>query len=146
MASLSEIHTALANRLETIDGLRVFAYPPQGASPPIGLVRHIGWQPAAFGNLTVVTAMFEIHLLTAESARPQDGYQALLEFADWSGTRSVYQAVWAGNDQATQKFGGLANTYASVDPEGFRLLGAEEVDAYQMYGGAFAVTARTKGS
>jgi hypothetical protein len=146
MASLAEIHTALADRLATIDGLRVFEFPPQGATPPIGLVRHVGWAPAAFGQLTVVSAAFEVHLLTAESVRPQDGYQALFAFADWSGPRSVYQAIWAGNDQATQKFAGLANTFASVDPEGFRLLGAEEVDTYQMYGGAFAVTATTKGT
>jgi hypothetical protein len=144
MASLTDIHTALAARLSTIDGLRVFEYPPQGAAPPIALVRHVGWQPAAFSSLAYVNAAFEIHLLTAESVRPQDGYQALLEFADWSGSKSVYQAVWAGN--AAGAFGGLADTFVSVDPEGFRLLGAEEVDAYQMYGGAFAVTAKTKGS
>jgi hypothetical protein len=145
MASLAEIHTALAARLSTIDGLRVFEYPPQGVSPPVGVVRHVGWQPAAF-QITVVDAMFEVHLLTAESARPQDGYQALLKFADWSGSSSVYQAIAAGNDPPNGSFGGLPNTSAAVDPEGFRLLGAEEVDAYQMYGGAFAVTARTKGT
>jgi hypothetical protein len=146
MASLAELHTALATRLATIDRLRVFAHPPQGASPPIGLVRHTGWTPAAFGQLGFVTAVFEVHMLTAQSVRPQDGYDALLEYADWSGSRSVYQAIWTGNDQATKTFAGLVNTFASVDPEGFRLLGAEEVDAYQMYGGAFAVTVKTKGS
>lgn len=146
MASLLDIHTALADRLETIDGLRVFAYPPQGASPPLGIVHHTGWAPAAMGQLTVVSATFEVHILTAESVRPQDGYQALLAYADWSGPKSVYQAIWTGNNQAAGTFGELPNTFASVDPEGFRLLGAEEVDNYQMYGGAFAVTARTKGT
>lgn len=145
MASLAELHTALAARLETIAGLHPFAYPPQGATPPIALVRHTGWSPAAFGQLTVVNAAFEVHILTAQSSRPQDGYQALLAFADWSGPTSVYQAIWAGNDGAST-FAGLPNTFASVDPEGFRLLGAEEVDAYQMYGGAFAVTAKTRGT
>ena len=146
MASLADIHTAIATRLATIDGLRVFAYPPQGASPPIGLVRHVGWSPAAMGKLTYITAAFEVHILTAESARPQDGYQKLLECSDWSGASSVYLAIWTGNDTDAGTFGGLANTVVSVDPEGYRLLGAEEVDAYQMYGGAFAVTAKTKGT
>lgn len=145
MASLAEIHTALADRLATIDGLRVFDHPPQNPTPPLALVYHTGWIPAAFGSLTYVNAMFEVHILTAESVRPQDGYQALLAYADWAGPRSVYQAIWGGNDGAGT-YSGLVNTFASVDPEGFRLLGAEEVDAYQMYGGAFAVTAKTRGT
>lgn len=146
MASLVELHQAIGAQLATIPGLRTFDHPPQGVTPPVGFVVHTAWSPAAMGSLTYVTAQFDIVILTAESIRPQDGYQALMGFADWSGPLSVYQAVWAGNDKTAGTFGGLPNSFASVDPAGFRVLGVEEMDAFQMYGGAFAVTAKTKGT
>lgn len=148
-ASLADIHYALAGRLATIDGLHAFPYPPQGATPPIAGVRLLDWAVDAFGRQGPRMLTFEIVVLTAETARPQDGYRLLTQFADGTGVRSIDTAIWDGCNRQAGTFTGTyeastytcANTLAQVT--GFRVLGREEMDEFQMYGGAFTVTVHT---
>lgn len=148
MASLADIHKALAGRLSTIDGLRAFPNPPQGATPPTAYVRLAEYAIETFSRQPPVQMALEVVVLTAQGVRPEDGYGPLLDYADLYGTKSVRQAVWDGNQPAgtyTGTWNGIsyacANTRAFVS--GFRLLGIAELDEFQMYGGAFAVSVTT---
>lgn len=141
MASLAELHTGIKARLATISGLRPFDHPPQGESPPTAFMVLTSWQPATMSRAHVVTYEFEVFVFTAESVRPVDGYRQLMEYADSAGTKSIEKAIWDGNDRPNGTFAGLANTEAHVAE--FRVLGAVEIDAFQMYGGVFTVQVRT---
>lgn len=143
MATLRECHDALLARLDTIDGLRAFNHPPQAANPPAAFMVLTDWSPMTMGRAAFKTYRFDVYVLTSETARPVDGYHALLEYADSSGTRSVELAVWDGNVPATGSFGGLPETTARV--AGFRVLGQTQMDELQMYGGLFTVEIQTKG-
>lgn len=144
MASLAELHDALADRLATISGLQVFAYPPQGVTPPVAFPELSGWQPIAMGRKGRKTYTFTVRVFTAQALRPQDGYRVLMEFADSSGARSIDVAIWDGNDAAAGTFAGVADTSAFVS--GFQVLGQDQIDAFEAYGGEFTVTVETKGS
>lgn len=147
MASLSDIHGALAGRLSTIDGLRVAATPPQGLLPPVAYVRLDSYAPQTFSRLSPISFVLELVVLTAQTVRPQDGYGPLMDYADPLGAKSVRLAVWDGNAAGT--FTGTLDgtTYACARTDAwvteFRVLGASEMDAFQMYGGVFAVTVTT---
>lgn len=151
MATLADIHGAIAGRLSTIDRLTVFPYPPQAGRPPVAHVRLTEWTTTAFGRQGPRTHTFEVVVLTAAGVRPQDGYGLLMEFAD-DGARSIATAIWDGNNRQTGTFAGTfagttytcQRTQAYVQPEsGFRVLGAQEMDELQMYGGAFTVAVPT---
>lgn len=145
MASLVEIHDALAARLSTIPGLRSFGHPPQGVAPPVAFVVMTGWEAETMGRrASVKTHTFNIIVGTSQAVRPQDGYRALLEYADAESPKSVELAIHDGNDFGAGTFGGLPDTQAHV--VSFETLGAEQMDAFEMYGGAFTVTVRTKGA
>jgi hypothetical protein len=133
------VHDAIRVRLETVDGLRAFSYPPQGGTPPVAYVILENWDPATFGRSSLHTYQFSVLVFTASSARPQDGYTALMEYADPTGSKSINLAIWDG--QAAGVFAGLANTTATVTH--FEVLGAEQIDAYEAYGGLFTVTVTT---
>ena len=141
MATLAACADAIEARLATISGLRVFDHPPQGAIPPAAFMVLTGWEPEAMGRAGLKQVMFDVYVFTAETARPVDGYKALLEYADSSGAKSIDLAMWDGMSGGV--FGGLASTTAHV--AGFRVLGEAEVDAFQMYGGVFTVEVHTKG-
>lgn len=146
MASLAQITDAIKTRLDTVSGLRVSDVPDPALTPPLAWPALTGWQPIAMGRSTHFTASFDVYVFTGTTARFRDGYVSLLDFADWTSTNSIYLALWDGNDAAAGTFGGLANTRLNVDVgQGFRLLGVEEVDAYQMNGGVFSVEVHTKG-
>lgn len=144
MATLREIHDALATQLETIDGLRCYAYPPQGSNPPVGFVTLDTTNPLAMGRQGWLEHRFDVYVFTAQSTRPQDGYRTLIEYADHSGAKSVPLAVWDGNDRSAGTFAGLSNTSAHF--ESFAVLGADDVDAFEMYGGLFTVLVKTLGA
>lgn len=142
MASLADIHLALAGCLSTAGVRQVTDYPPQGVTPPVGFPRLTEWTAESFARTSVKQLAFELVVLTAQSARPQDGYRLLMEYADPAGAASIALAVWDANNRAAQSFGGLARTSAFV--ASFRVLGAQEMDEFQMYGGVFAVTVHTQ--
>lgn len=145
MASLVDIHTALAGRVSTV-GLNAFDYPPQGATPPVAGLQLIEWGIDAFGRNGPRTHTFEVVVLTAERARPQDGYRQLMRLAPLIDT-----AIWDGNDRVAGSFSGTLSGVAAscgstlARATGFRVLGAQEMDALQAYGGAFTVTVTTNG-
>lgn len=141
MATLAECHDALEARLATISGLRVFDHPPQDAAPPFAWPVFLGWEPNAMGRAGSKIYRFSVYVFTAQSVRPQDGYKALMTYADSSGASSVELALWDGH--AAGVFGGLQNTTLYVS--GFEVLGAEDVSSFQMYGGVFAVEIHTRG-
>lgn len=146
MASIVQIAAAIETRLDTITGLRTFDYPVAGGTPPLAFPVFTGWSPISNGRAGHFTATFDIYVFTSTTVRSQDGYKKLLGFADWSGADSIYLALWDGNNPAAGTFGGLTDTSFNVDTgQGFRELGVEEVDAYQMNGGVFAVEVHTKG-
>ena len=147
MAALGDIHGAIAGRLSTIDGLRAFPNPPQGATAPVAYVRLTEWAIDTFSRTPPVQLGLEVVVLTAQTVRPEDGYAPLMEFADPTGSRSIRLAVWDGNEAGT--FSGTWNgtAFACLRTQavvtGFRVLGVAEMDEFQMYGGAFAVTVTT---
>ena len=146
MATLAEIGDAIETRLDTITGLRVADYPATDLTPPFAWPAFTGWQPSTMGRAGFVTATFDVYVFTAQGLRTVDGYKALLEHADWTGTKSVWLALWDGNDIPAGTFGGLTDTTLNVDTDqGFRLLGVEEVAAFDMFGGVFAIEVHTKG-
>ena len=141
MSTIAEHHTALQVRLDTLDGLRAFDHPPQGANPPVAFVQLVEWEPTSFARAGHKRYVYEVYVLTAESIRPKDGYELLMEYAD-QGSKSVDLAIWDGNDRPNGTFGGYADTQAQVI--GFRVLGSQEVDELEMYGGVFTVEVLTK--
>lgn len=146
MATLRDISEAIETRLATISGLRVASFPEAGLTPPIAWPSFTGWNPSAMGRQGWVSAQFDVYVFTSGTARSIDGYRRLLEFADWSGSDSIWLALWDGNDQAAGTFNGLADTTLAVDVDnGFRQLGVTEVDAHQMNGGVFECQVHTKG-
>lgn len=146
MASLKEIHDALEVRLDTVSGLHTYAEPQQSAPFPKAFPYLQTWEPTAMGRAGWIALDFEIIVLTAESVRPEDGYRALLDFIDHEGASSIFLALWDGNDHAAGTFGGLADTQLDTsNPGAFRLLGLQEIDAFNGYGGAIAVRVITKG-
>lgn len=142
MATSTQIHDALAEVLDGVGGLRGFATPPEGANPPFAFPVLTGWEPDTFGRAGVRRVNIDVYVMTSKSARPQDGYKALLEFIDWSGASSVYLAIWDANDQGAGTFNGLADTQiASV---AYRQIEVAEMDALNGYGGVFEVHCYTK--
>lgn len=141
MASLADIHVALAERLLTIEGLQVFDHPTSGITPPTAFVELAGGQVDSMSRNSLITYQFRLMVFTAEAARPQDGYQSMLPLIDHMAAGSVGLAIWDGNDRAAGTFGGLANTHASI--AGFEALGAEQVDAFNAHGVEFACTVLT---
>ena len=142
MATIADISDALAQQLATIPGLRVFDHPPQSTSPPVAFVVLQQWEPLAMRRAGHKSYGFSVMVFTAQSVRPQDGYRALMEYAD-AGSKSIELAVWDGNEPATGSFLGLANTSAQVT--GFSVLGVDLIDAFEMYGGEFLIEVHTKG-
>ena len=142
MATLVELHTALQDRLATIDGLRTFNHPPQGGTPPFAYPVLVGGEQEAFSRLGPQVYQFEVVVITAQTVRPQDGYLTLMEYVDRTGPRSVRLAIWDGN--VAGSFAGLTHTQAHVGP--WRETGVDDFDAYQGYGGIFAVEIHTRGT
>lgn len=142
MATSTELHTAIGSVLDGVTGLRGFPTPPEGVSPPFAFPVLIGWEPATFGRSGVRVATFEVYIITAKTARPQDGYNSLLSFIDWSGSASVYLALWDANSQTAGTFSGLADT--QVTALEYRQMSVIEMDALQGYGGVFSVQITTK--
>jgi hypothetical protein len=143
MASLLELHEAIEARLATISGLRTFDHPPKGAAPPFAFVELGEWAPEAMSRAGTKSYTFNVYVLTANSARPQDGYRPLMEYADSVGPHSVEMAIWDGNE-GSQSFAGLPKTNAHV--ASFNVLGTTPVDGVEMYGGRFVVEVRTQGA
>lgn len=139
MATIVEVHDAIRDRLETAAGLRAFSYPPQGVDPPVAFVALESWEPSAFGRRAPHRYQFFVYVFTASSARPQDGYTALMDYADLTGSKSINLAIWDGH--VAGSFAGLPETQAVVSR--FQVLGAEQIDAYEAYGGLFTVTVST---
>lgn len=142
MATSTELHEALGAVLDAVTGLRGFDSPPEGATPPFAFPVLNGWEPATFGRNGVRQASFDVYVITAKTARPQDGYKSLLSFVDWSGSASVYLALWDATDQAAGTFNALADTQL-VALE-YRQMSVIEMDALQGYGGVFSVRITTK--
>lgn len=144
MATLAELHTALKTRLATVTTLTTADHPKQGMIPPLAFPELVGWQPIAMGRKGRKTYLFNVFVFTSQSVDPSTGYSVLMEYADSTGAKSIDVAIWDGNDFAAGTFNSLADTSAAV--QSFRVLGAEEIDAFQMYGGLFVVEAETKAS
>lgn len=145
MATSAEIHTAIGEVLNGLPGLSGSATPPAGAKPPFAFPALTSWRPETMGRTgTTITATFDVYVITATTVRPADGYNLLQEYIDWSGPKSIYLALWDGNDRPNVTFRGLASTQV-VSTE-YRQLAIEEMDALQGYGGAFTVTVTTKGT
>jgi hypothetical protein len=144
MATLADIHTALEKRLATIPGLQTRSHPPQGVKPPVAFVQMSSWETETMGRKGAVKRYdFSVIVGTSQGVRPQDGYAALVEFADFAGDRSIELAIRDGNSFADGTFAGLADTSAFV--RSFNVLGSAQMDAYEMYGGEFTVEVHTKG-
>lgn len=143
MATSTELHTAIGAVLDGVTGLKGSATPPSGLNPPFAFPALTGWRPETMGRTGgVITATFDLYVITATSARPQDGYTSLQTFIDWSGASSVYLAIWDANSGGS--FNGLANT--QVVALEYRQLDVAEMDTLQGYGGVYAITVKTKES
>lgn len=143
MATSTELHDALGSVLDGVTGLRGFSTPPEGVTPPFAFPVLIGWEPATFGRTGVRQASFDVYVITAKTARPQDGYEKLLTFIDWSGdTTSVYLALWDANSQSAGTFNALADTQLTALE--YRQMSVMEMDALQGYGGVFSIRITTK--
>jgi len=146
MSTLREISQAIEAQLNLIPGLRVAEFPQPSLTPPLAWPVVTGWQPVAMGRTGQVLVSIDVYVFTSATVRSIDGYRALLRYADWTGPDSIWLALWDGNDQAAGTFVGLTNTQLNVDTDqGFRALGLEEVDAFQMNGGVFSIQVVTKG-
>ena len=154
MATLADIHYALAGRLSTIDGLRVKPYPPgEELAPPRAHVQLSTVTSRTMSRTSVKEYTFRVFVFVANTVRPQDGYDRLLDYADPASPRSIGMAIWDGNDATAGTFTGTFDgvTYAcaktratvAVD-EWFTELGAADVNAFQMYGGVFVVQVGTQ--
>lgn len=144
MATLDEIHTAIERRLRTIPGLQTRSHPPQGVKPPVAFVQMSRWETETMGRKNAVKLYeFSVVVATAQSVRPQDGYAALVNYADYAGNQSIELAIRDGNDFAAGTFDGLAATSAFVRE--FSVLGSAQIDAFEMYGGEFTVEVHTRG-
>jgi hypothetical protein len=144
MASLNDIHEAIAEVVGGVDGIRGFSYPPQGASPPLAWPELDDWEPSAMGRAGWKEYRFDLYVCTALGARPQDGYKSLVEYADSSSTKSIELALWDAVDQPAGTFNDVANVKLSV--AGFRKIGRIDVDGVEMYGGVFTLNVATKGA
>ena len=142
MATLREIHTAIETRLKTIPGLQTRSHPPQGITPPVAFVQMSRWDTESMSRRGWKQYTFSVIVATSQSVRPQDGYQALIEYADSAGSKSIELAIWDGNDQSAGTFAGLPETDVHVAE--FNVLGASAMDALELYGGEFQVTVLTK--
>jgi hypothetical protein len=65
-----------------------------------------------------------------------------MEYADSVGSKSIELAIWDG--RSVEGFAGLADTDAYVSE--FSVLGSQQIDQLEMYGGVFTVTVRTRGA
>jgi len=152
MASLADIHFALAGRLSTIDGLRVAPYPPgEELAPPRAHVQLSTVMSRTMSRTSVKEYTFRVFVFVANTVRPQDGYNRLLDYADPVSPLSIGMAIWDGNvgDTFVGTFDGVTYTCAKtratvVADEWFTELGAADVNAYQMHGGVFVVQVGTQ--
>ena len=144
MATLQQVHDAVSGQLEMIDGLRCFPHPPQGVTPPVAFVALDTTEPTSMGRQSWEFYRLSVFVFTAQSVRPQDGYRALLEYADPEGAKSVPLTIWDGNDRSAGSYGAATNTQIHV--EGFAVLGVDQIDAYEMYGGVFTLGVHSRGS
>ncbi len=142
MADIAAVHTAIRDQLHTIAGLTAFNHPPQAGTPPMAFVVCEAWEPLTMGrHLGQRQYALSVYLFTAQSVRPVDGYHELLHYASATGERSIEKAIYAGQ-HGDGSYRELVNTTVAVS--GFRLLGRREVDAFEMYGGVFAVLVQTR--
>lgn len=141
MSTIAEHHTAIKAALDTVPGLRAHDSPPQSAQFPMAYPTLDEWEPTTFARTGHKRYTYSVYVFTSETVRPQDGYDLLMEYAD-HGSKSIDLAIWDLNDRSAGTFNSLASTSAQV--LGFRVLGAEEVDAFGAYGGVFTVEIRTK--
>lgn len=95
--NLANVMDAVATRLDTIDGLRVFAFPPDSLSPPAGWVAYpeeytydetYGRGMDRISNLGVIVVVGKV---SDRSARNQIG-----EYVDGSGAKSVKAVLESG--------------------------------------------------
>ena len=132
--SLKVMHKALADRASAVSGLRVLPRPMSTVQPPALFVALSDIATVAMGR-GLDALNFDLFIFTG--AQVETGYDALCEYADPTGPKSIRAAFW--NDRTC----GLADFDAFVS--GFRILGSEEVDAFRAYGGVFTIAVHTKG-
>jgi hypothetical protein len=130
VASLPDIAEGIAATAAMVPGLRMVDHVPSDLNPPAGFVTLVETVEDTFG-LGSMASTFELVVLVS-LASERVGQRALLEYADNSGTRSVW-AVFASEPDL-----GLSDgTNARI--AGYRTLGIEEIAGYGYYGGAFTI-------
>lgn len=144
MATLNDIHAAIATAVNGVGGLHATAWPEQGGTPPLAWPELDDWAPTVMKRRGTKVYQFTLKVFTSEATRPQDGYKALIELADSNEGTSIELAIWDANDQVAGAFGGLADTSAVV--KAFTKLGRQEVDGREMYGGEFTLQVATRGA
>lgn len=136
MADLVSIADGIAETIEQATGLRALGYVPEDVNPPMMFV-----VPPEVDRSTFARGQMELRLeVVVFTSRAVDrvGQQAILEYASFTGPKSVWKAVDDRKDL------GLTGTDAAVLR--FRPLGIEEVAAYGYFGGAFELLIITEGA
>ena len=132
MSTLAQVADAIRDALATIDDLATFDAPPESGTPPMAIVMppEIAYRQS-FGSNGLHRADIDVLVLTAPvGAFTDTAIRRLWEYADFTGTRSVYAAL---NDQT---LGGIVEACTVTS---FRLLSGEEVSGIGYIGGAFTV-------
>lgn len=135
---VSELLTALEQRLLTVIDLRTAAYMADQVNPPMAVV---GVPPIDNYRATFtrgkLTMEFQVYVLVS-GALDRIGQQTLSEYMDVVGEKSIPLAI-----EGDRTLGGLADDCVV---RSFRPLGIEEVNAIGYYGGVFQVLVVVSGT
>jgi len=129
-----QVMQGIAERLDTIDGLRVESYIADQINPPMAVV---GPPPIENYHTAFHRGTWELRpqvYILVSAALDRVGQEALASYADVSGDTSIPAAIEGDRSQGGQTLGGIVDDCV-VDS--FRPLGMEEVGLIGYYGGVF---------
>lgn len=103
-ATISQINAAIAARLATINGLRVFDYQPDNAYPPYAYpsVSNVEYHKAMAGGMQTYT--YTITVITGR-VDERSGQDELDAYASYDGAKSIRAAI-----EADRTLGGVVDT------------------------------------
>ncbi len=113
--NLQSVRSGIAERLATIDGLRVFDFMPQTATPPCAVV---GFPERLSFDLAFARGLDEVPVIPVYvfvgGAHERSSQAQLSEFCAASGSTSIKEAI-----EADLTLGGTADTCRVVQARGF---------------------------
>lgn len=136
MSTLMEIAEAMSAKITEQTGLRGVSWVADNVNPPMFMLA-----PGDITRGAMVMGQMEFTVyVTVLTSRIDDkaGQFKLFEYVDFTSDKSVWQALEAADPL------GLGDTDAKVMR--YRPLGAEELAAYNYFGGTFEVAVVTEGA